>query len=107
VSVTELWAICKVFDVDLARLLMPGLWESHLGEAPDLFGEPYSSVWMDCFSGLFPNESAAEYVHRRMWTSIGSQVAASPVDEAPVDAEFTHEELTAAARLLRQAKGDS
>jgi hypothetical protein len=51
-SVTELWALCRVFNVPLAGLLLPSL---GLNPAepfiPDVFGRPYAEVWDNCFDG--------------------------------------------------------
>jgi transcriptional regulator with XRE-family HTH domain len=84
-SISELWAFCKVFEVNLASLLLPG---AGMGNAPDgvdmpdLFGESYFSVWEDCFAGIDVDE-------RHLWERFRSRTQ----DESERDIADSDSEL--------------
>ena len=106
-SITELWAFCRIFDVNLALLLNPGLWAAKISDVPDLFGEPYSSIWQDCFESI----GSDDY---EIWERVAAVEKGRPLREdvphpsgAPDLDEFSEDEIAAAVRLLRQARGET
>jgi transcriptional regulator with XRE-family HTH domain len=97
-SITELWAICKVFNVSLSSLLFPGVgrWSTFDGvEIPDLFGEPYFSVWEDCFADIGEADQL-------MWEGSLKNRAPEQSDSVPTgsDSEST---LAEAIEIIRRA----
>ena len=106
-SITELWALCHIFDVNLALLLNPGLWATRIADVPDLFGEPYSSIWADCFASIGPDDY--ESWERVADVERGTPQAVDRVYQAENgdEKEFSPDELEAAARLLRQSRDEA
>lgn len=74
-AITELWALCRVFQIPLAGLLFPGVFFLTEDEIPttDIFGGDYSLVWEDCFVRTSDTEARWQHLgrieeqHRLVW----------------------------------------
>lgn len=97
-SMTELYAVCRVFGVPLARLFLPDRDSS----IPTINGAPFYAVWEACFVGT---ESTAtdwqrvEFVQRPQSDNSGGTAVDLGV--------FSEEEVARAVELLRQARSES
>jgi transcriptional regulator with XRE-family HTH domain len=97
-SISELWAICKIFEVNLSTLLLPGSGRWTGGEpvdAPTLFGESYFSVWTDCFAGIDADE-------RLFWKESFPVEATSDSQPENDDWEIAFEEAFETIRRLKR-----
>ena len=74
-AITELWALCRIFQIPLSALLLPGVFMVSEYEVPTihLFGEDFSRVWKDCFAasgdweGMWLALARIEEQHRLIW----------------------------------------
>ena len=97
-SMTELFAICRVFRLPLARLFLPPL----DSEIPTINDEPFFAVWTACFEG---DETAAS-----QWQQVGfvqrKQLPFRGEKEYLLDG-FTEREVAQAIEVLRAAREGS
>lgn len=97
-SMTELFAVCRVFSVPLARLFLP----SHESEIATVNGAPFYAVWEACFLGteeVSTDWQRVEFVQRRQSPLPGE-------DQNALDG-FTKEEVAKALELLRRLSEES
>ncbi|MEA3502184.1 MAG: helix-turn-helix transcriptional regulator [Actinomycetota bacterium] len=97
-SMTELFAVCRVFGVPLARLFLP----NHESEIPTVSNAPFYSVWEACFSGtekVSTDWQRVEFVQR--------QQSFSPEAEKHALDGFTEDQIAEALELLRRLKEES
>ena len=92
---TELFAICRVFRLPLARLFLPPL----DSDIPTINGEPFFAVWNACFEG---DETASS-----QWQQVGlvqrKQLPLPGEKEYLLD-DFTEREVAQAIEVLRAAR---
>jgi transcriptional regulator with XRE-family HTH domain len=91
-SMTELFAICRVFEIPLARLFLP----DRDSEIPTVNGLPFYAVWSACFSGsgmVLPDWQRLEQELRNL--------------QDPSRVPFSDEQVAAAMELLRQGRAVS
>jgi hypothetical protein len=89
---TELFAICRTFEIPLARLFLP----DRDSEIPTVNGLPFYAVWNACFSGsdmVLPDWQRLEQELRNL--------------EDPSRTPFSDEQVAAAMELLRQRRAAS
>ncbi len=97
-AMTELYAICSVFGVPLARLFLPDL----EGEIPTVYGQPYYAVWNACFDGtekVSTDWQRVDFVQESQLSPSDRQLVAL--------AGFSEDEVTEAVALLRRARKES
>ena len=90
-AMTELFAICRVFDVRLAALFLPDLDD----QIPTINSEPFFAVWNACFD---TTEKMATRWQQMKFTQT-SQLQAS-------ETGFTTEEIAEAVAYLRHSRDD-
>ena len=94
-SMTELFAICRVFKLPLARLFLPPL----DSDIPTINDEPFFAVWNACFEG---DETASS-----QWQQVGlvqrKQLPLPGEKEYLLD-DFTEREVAQAIEVLRAAR---
>ena len=99
-AMTELYAICRVFGVQLARLFLPDIDVDQ--ELPTINDGPIFAVWEACFEGA----ETAKSDWQRVAFVQSSQLLPPGQRENRLDG-FSDDEVAEAIELLRRARDQS